>query len=529
MKKIYISVFAALAALLFVSCEKDFELLRPNQEPYQSIRELELAAQSPYLYITERPWANALGMMALSGFGESDISFYTGATGDSYCQEYDKRSFSNLKLNNAKELEGAFIYLYAMSSATNKALQLYDKAEKEGRDLFPLMSDDDKKKAKELKGEFLFERALAYWYIVRKWAPPYNDINKNGKYFVEWRYFENDPEIIKNAPLAKLGDVYTHIVSDLENAILLLPDDYPSDQGSARMRANKNVAKSLLARILFYMGAENNKTQIESLLDDIIDGGDYDLSEEPYAAFNKMGEQYGKETIWQICYSSSTERFDRNPGIFNVYAYNTKANSTSGYIAFAMGYSALCQMGWMKPDPNAQGMVKFSLTDDASKDKRFQQLYKFQTSYSSVPINIVFLWKYFRGTKQTDAAQRRANRPLIRLADLLLMRAQIRLMTGDAHGATDDLNTVRERAGLEQVQLATDSLIEIERIKEMAGENADRINWLVGLGKDIPIGDRDASKYQAIKYPYSDMYYQVPVIEMQANRSYSFPNEEEED
>ena len=55
----------------------------------------------------------------------------------------------------------------------------------------------------------------------------------------------------------------------------------------------------------------------------------------------------------------------------------------------------------------------------------------------------------------------------------------------------------------------------------MAGENADRMNWLIGLHKDIPIGNRDASKFQPIKYPYSDCYYQVPVVETQTNSAYS--------
>lgn len=526
MKNILKIALVGVVAMMFVSCEKDFELQRPNQSPWQSVDELELAVQAPYLYITERPWANAIGMMALSGFGESDIAMYlSGMSGDSYYYAYDQRMFSELVLGNAKELEGAFIYLYAMSTGTNAALQMLADAEAEGVDPFPGMTDSDRAKVKEYKGELLFMRAVTYWYLVRKWAPPYNEANKDGKYFVMNRTYVNSADQIKNGTLATVKEVYDGILSDLKEAESLLPAEYPSDGGkSARMRANKYAAKALHARILFYMGAEANKAEIKTLLDDVIGQTSlYDLSQEPYSAFSKIGSGYGKETIWQICYSSDSERFDRNPGIFNAYAYNTGAGKNSGYIAFAMSYDALQNIGWMQVDPTlykAGHPYPFKVTDAAKADKRFQQVYQSVTSYSGISIPLVFLWKYFRGATQEAKAERRANRPLIRLADLVLMRAQINLMNGSQDAALTDINAVRTRAGLEPLNAVTEKLIELERIREMAGENADRINWLVGLHKDIPIGNRDASKYQPIKYPYSEMYYQVPVVEQQTNTAY---------
>lgn len=527
MKKIFKAVLAISVAVMFVSCEKDFELQRPNQSPWQSVSELELAVQAPYLYITERPWANAIGMMALSGFGESDIAMYlTGMSGDSYYYAYDQRMFSNLVLANAKELEGAFIYLYAMSTATNAALDLLDNSD--NIDPFPGMTEADRAKVKEYKGELLFQRAVAYWYLVRKWAPPYNEANKDGRYFVMNRTYVNSADELKNGKLASVEEVYNAIVSDLKEAASLLPADYPADNGSARMRANKYAAKALLARVLFYMGAEANKTEIKALLDEVISQTNlYDLSEEPYAAHSKIGTGYGKETIWQICYDSSTERFDRNPGVFNYYAYNTNVYSpgdpkSSGYIAFAMSFDALTKIGWED--------ATLHETAEARADLRYQQLFRkcvdettvYWQAAQTMPgkPDLIFLWKYFRAADPGAKAERRANRPLIRLADLVLMRAQIRLMTNDPNGAADDVNAVRLRAGLEPLDAVTEKDIEIERIKEMAGENADRINWLVGLHKDIPIGNRDAAKYQAIKYPYSEMYYQVPVQEQQTNSAY---------
>jgi len=530
MKKIFNILLVGLVCVSLASCEKDFELQRPNQAPWQNVSELELAVQAPYLMITERPWANALGMMALSGFGESDIAMYlTGMSGDSYYYAYDARSFNKLVLGNAKELEGAFIYLYAMSTDINAALQLIEDAEKAGKDPFENMSDADRAKVKQYKGELLFLRGVTYWYLARKWCPPYNEQNKNGKYIVRNTTYVNSAEKIKKPALATVEEIYNGIISDLEAAANLLPAEYDNDGGkSARMRANKYAAKALEARVLFYMGAEANKAKIKTLLDEVIGQTSlYDLSEEPYSAFSKIGNGYGKETIWQICYSSDSERFDRNPGVFNYYAYNTNVYSagnpkSSGYIAFAMSFNALVQMGWEDATCHE--------TAAALADKRYTQLYKKCTDESTVywkaaqtlpgKPDLIFLWKYFRAADPGAKAERRANRPIIRLADMVLMRAQINLMTGNTPGALADINAVRSRAGLPALTAVTENDIAIERIKEMAGENADRINWLVGLGKDIPIGNRDASKFQPIKSPYSEMYYQVPVLEQQTNEAY---------
>lgn len=530
MKKIFNILLVGLVCVSLASCEKDFELQRPNQAPWQNVSELELAVQAPYLMITERPWANALGMMALSGFGESDIAMYlTGMSGDSYYYAYDARSFNKLVLGNMKELEGAFIYLYAMSTDINAALQLIEDAEKAGKDPFENMSDADRAKVKQYKGELLFLRGVTYWYLARKWCPPYNEKNNKGKYIVYNTTYVNSAEKIKKPTLATVEEIYNGIISDLEAAANLLPAEYDNDGGkSARMRANKYAAKALEARVLFYMGAEANKAKIKTLLDEVIGQSSlYDLSEEPYAAFSKIGNGYGKETIWQICYDSSSERFDRNPGIFNYYAYNTSlygdgSPKSSGYIAFAMSFAALMQIGWAD--------ATCHVTAAAEADKRFQQLYKkcddpTTVYYKAAQLmpgkpDLVFLWKYFRGATQGAKAERRANRPVIRLADMVLMRAQINLMLGYTSDALTDINAVRQRAGLDKLTTVTYDDIEKERIKEMAGENADRMNWLIGLRKPIPIGNRDATKFQPMTEPYSDMYYQVPVLEQQTNEAY---------
>lgn len=528
MKKI-LAICALGLALIATSCKDYFTLERPNQYPWQSVSELEMAARAPYLYYVGAAWANPIGAL-FNRFGESDLAHFTGMTGDSYYYAYWGRQWETLVLENTKELEGGFEYLYYMSTACNAPLALLDTEE----DPFPNMTASDRALVKRIKGELLFMRAFTYWNLARTWAPPYNSADLKKGYFVMYTKFENDSDKLKNATLTPIGEVYNQIVKDLKDAIELLPEEYYSGDNNNRMRVNKYAAKALLARVYFYMG---EMSQALPLLDDVIAQTDlYELDEDVLAPFCRYsGQGTSKEVIFEICYSSNSDRYDRNPGIMGYAAYNgygpdpnvqpQQKAKMCGYCAFSMSDYAMRKVGWVKPDSR-------DITDEAKKDKRFNNLYVFyrhsdplQDGNKNYADSSVFLYKYFRNvTPGKD--NRRANRPIIRLADLYLMRAQINFMSGSAGktSALNDVNAVRKRAGLDNLDSVTEEDIENERIKEMAGENADRIYWLISLKKDIPIGDRDPQLFSPIKYPYEKYYYQVPVLEQRTNAAYQTNN-----
>jgi hypothetical protein len=111
---------------------------------------------------------------------------------------------------------------------------------------------------------------------------------------------------------------------------------------------------------------------------------------------------------------------------------------------------------------------------------------------------------------------------MIRLAEVYLTRSVIRLKKGDKVGAAEDLNVVRKRAGLSEISSAviTEQDIENDRIKELAGEHADRIYYLIAMRKPIGIGDRDPSKFAPIVPPYSNYYWKIPELERLNNTAY---------
>ena len=513
MKRI-ITLFV-LGIVLATSCTEYFDLKRPNQYPWQSASELEMAVRAPYLYYVGAAWANPIGA-CFNRFGESDMARFTGKTGDSYYYAYWGRMYQSLVLENAKELEGGFEYLYYMSTACNSALQLLNDAEEAGTDPFPNMTSADKDLVKRAKGELLYMRAFTYWNLARTWCPPYDSNGANdSKHIVVYRNYETSSDVLKNSELSTVKEVYDYIVDDLKAAIAILPDSYYSGDNNNRMRVNKYAAEAMLARVLFSMGKFSDA---KNYIDDVINQSSlYALDSDLVAPFNKMsGEGTSKEVIWEIVYSSSSDRYDRNPGIMGYAAYNGHGAKMCGYSAFSLSYYGMEKIGWLDTD--------HKVTAEAESDLRFKNLYIYHPGNSSYPEPAIYIFKYFRGATPTTNG-RRANRPIIRLSDLYLMRAQINFMAGDKAGAAADVKVVRNRAGLADVASSaiTEEIIDNERIKELIGENGDRIYWLQALHKDIPAGDAlgDRKSSSVLKYPYSECYYQIPVLEKQSNSAYS--------
>jgi hypothetical protein len=295
----------------------------------------------------------------------------------------------------------------------------------------------------------------------------------------------------------------------------------------------------MLARIYFYMGKH---ALAKPLLDDVVNGGMYNLNDEPIAAFNKVaGEGTSGEILWEIAINSTSSKFDRIPTIFSKNNYTANGGRGTSWnhcswACFTFSYTALRQIGWMKQD--------LSVGPNAANDKRYTQTYirleaykanpwsssanpveywthqnTYETRYA--PITVPFVWqdKHYRA----PTSGRRSNRPMLRLAEVYLTRATLRFKDGDKAGAAEDLNKVRKRAGLTDISSATITELDIEneRIKELTGEHADRLLYLIAMRRPIGIGDRDPSQYSPVMPPYADYYWQIPLIEQQQNSAYS--------
>lgn len=544
MKNTIKAIFAICLLFVIPSCDNDkfFELERPNQYPWNNVKELELAVRTPYLLLMGNAWGSPVGALGLRGFAESDIAQYlNGITGATYYSEYYNRKWETTVLNSAdKELELAFSYLYQISTETNAPLKLIQDAETAGKDVFSNMTSADRETVKRYKGELLFMRAVGYWYLARTWAPPYDPSGANdSKHFVLCRTYVNGADEIKNGKLATVAEVYNAIVQDLKDAIAILPTTYVTTELSPRTRVNKYAAQAMLARVYFYMG---QYALAKAQLDDVIGSGMYNLNDDPIQAFNRnAGGGQSNEIIWEIAIDATSSKFDRLPTVFSKCNYNTNGGGRGSswnhcsWACFTMSYSTLMKIGWMNSDlsvgPAAAGDKRYTqtfirlegykanpYTAASNPTEYYNWLNTYEQRYSPLTYPMVWQDKHYRA----PATGRRSNRPMLRLAEMYLTRASILLMNGDKTGAAADLNVVRKRAGLSDISSAsiTETDIENERIKELAGEHADRLLYLIAMRKPIGIGDRDATKFSPIQPPYSTYYWQVPEVEKQNNNAY---------
>ena len=513
MKKIHKYIILIFITFIGVSCDQDefFKLQREAQYPWKSADELELGVRTPYWHMNREPWNTPYATLALKSFTESDIAvFLPQFVGGSNSEAYYNREFSDGAV--LYEMEGAFDRLCQMATSCNGPLKLIEDAEEAGEEPFPDMTEADKEKVKQFKGELLFMRGVTFWHMVRIWAPPFDpNGNNDGRFFVARREFTNSVEELKDPTLASVAEVYAGIEEDLTMAKSLLVED-PSSlvlELNVRARASKFAASAMLMRLYFITGQYD---KAESECDYIINNGSgyFDLTEDPIEAFNKNGiEGWGSEVIWQLAYSETSGSYGRMESIYGRNHYSK--DKQSSWSSQAISHSALKQVGWMDEDLNE--------TEEALNDKRYQQIYyRYDVDPRDDSVEpMVWSYKFFRASNA-----RRSNRPLIRLAEIYLTRSILRFNNNDKDGAASDLNVVRNRAGLDNINAGdiTAEDIHNERIKEMATEVGDRMYYLIGLQEPLGIGDRDPSQFSPVQPPYSEYYWKVPLVEREQNQAY---------
>ena len=244
----------------------------------------------------------------------------------------------------------------------------------------------------QLQGEAKFARGMLHFYLLQLYgAIPY--------------ITGTDYTINKSVTRLAVATVYDSIVSDLEEASVLLSADYLSPE---RTRPNSYASKALLARVYLYAGkwaeAANSASAVLNQTELYV--WETDLN----AVFLK--ESTG--TIWQYAGRSATRNTDDGTTfIFNSSPPNSVALTTSLLSAFEEGDQR--KLNWTKGVGGGTNL--------------FYHPNKYKKRGAAGP--------------QTEYTV------VLRLAEQYLIRAEARARQGDFIGAQEDLNVVRNRAGLD--------------------------------------------------------------------------------
>ncbi|RFS14212.1 RagB/SusD family nutrient uptake outer membrane protein [Emticicia sp. C21] len=296
--------------------------------------------------------------------------------------------------------------------------------------------DADKKNSVE--GEARFIRGLVYFDLVRLWAKAWGDGDANTNPGVP--LVTTPTRGVSDAdyrPRATVAAVYAQVIEDLTKAESLLGN--PSNTGFA----SKSAAQAILARVYLQ---QSNYAAARDAANRVITGQQFSLTETFDEAFSD--ETNDSEIIFKILVTDQDGAND-----LNLY-YAPATYQGRGDIRVQTKHLNLYQSG----DSRGVFFVRASGNTFTAK---------FLDQYGDVPV--------------------------VRLAEMYLVRAETNLRLGTTTGATplSDVNLIRARAGASELATVTINDVLAERKLELAFEgqqihDAKRVKKNVGT---LPFSD----------------------------------------
>ena len=327
-------------------------------------------------------------------------------------------------------------------------------------------------------GEAYFMRAFAHFYIAYRYGT-----DKQGVPFTRYEDYPGGYDNSIPKQQTSVVDNYKYIIEDLDNAVENLPkfEEYSADD---RGRAHKAAAVAYKAKVYAYW-ATWDKSQWQNVI----------------TMVNSLENDYGRDLAPEFddVFSSDFSKFWTKEYLFGIAGNGGDTPGGSefpGIVLENKGWGIYNGWGQNKPsydiyeemvkDGENNARIKRSLLEYGQEFEFFGQKRKF---YSSSDIEAGFMinkymdaFKYENADKagyvstNGDWPTSRVNLPLIRFADMLLLRAEAYLASGKADLATADLNRIRTRSHLTPIAgTATWTDLYHERRCELAFEFSDHL------------------------------------------------------
>lgn len=325
----------------------------------------------------------------------------------------------------------------------------------------------------QLLGEAKFLRAFFYFYLVNF----YGDV----PLVLSTDYKLNS--IIHRTPK---NLVYKQIIDDLKDAQLMLSDNYLDGTltkvSLERIVPNKSAATALLARVYLYNNDwQNAETQSSVVIDNM---NLYDT-----VPLNDVFLVNSKESIWQLQSVSSSVTNTSEALLFILPDDGPNTSQNQFYLSQSLVNSF---------EINDQRIQNWTGNIFANG-----RIYYYPSKYK---INAVGV----------DVSERTV---LLRISEQYLIRAEARAQLGKLENAKSDLNIIRVRAGLDEINPGTkaDLLDKIlhERRVELFTECGHR--WL-DL-KRLKLADSILKDYKGNNWKSTDQLYPIPQSEIEKNPS----------
>lgn len=407
-----------LSLTLFIafanSCSKDFLDLSPTTNTnsgnaYNSAKDLNNAITGAYnvFYQEYYQWD-----YILLGDMRSDNAYAGGG------QDIATTPYDNLTIqpgNQRMEFDWAQLYLGIgrcniildkITSVTDPALDLNDTR-------------------KKIIGQASFLRAYHYYHLVKTWGGVPIELHSNS----------TDPSKT-NLPRSTEKEVYDQIVKDLEVAIANLPDKFSDDNTENKVRATKGAANALMAQV-WAQRSDRDYSKVITYCDAVINSNVYSLMPN-YADLFDGNHYMNDESILEIAFKTDPNWITSNWGtaLFNEVG--------DGFQNYCVPSKDLVNLYDSQNDTIRKNANILFRTANLYADENWNPC---NDSATAVPYN--FKEKHPNGWNGGDHLY------LMRLADIILLKAEAQNETGDLSGAITNVNLIRNRVGLPAISAAT--------------------------------------------------------------------------
>lgn len=429
---------------------------------------------------------------------ESDVHSDNAYSGGS--QDADFRQSDLFNISNANGM----VYrdwkqLYASIAKCNVVIDHIDKVTD------PKLSAERKQ---QIIGEAHFLRAFHYYQLVKQW----------GAVPIEKHSNSSEASVI-NIPRSPDTAVYDFIAADLDTAVNNLPDAF-GDPSVDKVRATKGAANALLAKI-WAQRPDRDFSKVLSYADAVITSpAGYALLGN-YADLFDGNHSYNTESILEIPYVGGTPQ-----GCWGAELFYPTHDADGNVPSDA----------WQRYCVPSKTLVNAfqSMGDQIRMNASISFEYVPWSDENWNPCADPNVKVPFDVKQKHPANWSSGDHPyLLRLADIILLKAEAQNETGDLNGAVETVNTIRQRVNLDPVSPASQDemrkAVLLERQLELAFEAQrwdDLVRYKVATTlmqqlQEVAYSCNNGSPGSAvpINYDVTDQkwWLPIPLLEMQAN------------
>lgn len=471
MKNIFISIIAAIT-VLFSACELDREPFDSvTSESIQGVEGLEAATRGVYSYMKQEYFIKPFHY--IPEFGGDNISL-SGTTTDPLMNFYN---YNRLASGNWHLEIGLWPYTYHMAVTINRSLELAEEGTTPEID--------------HILGENYYLRGFLYFNLVQVFGRPYTQSPETNP-GIPLKLTSDEDDFPKRATVA---EVYDQVIKDLKKGASLMSLNKDNIYGT------KEAAQALLSRVYLYM---EEWDKAEAYADSVIQSGRFSLlSTDQFRRYPTYVPEENSETIfairsmkdkdhlgwwsvgamyaningigWGEMYASKPYRdlLDKHPedarhafidpqyvdgdrmwlifvdeyeeGGLTKYTFRTREvvdEEGQWKILKEAGDENKPTEDYVQTETGPDGETQHYVTWEGEKE--YVDIEPMMEQRQGYP-------KYYVTKCSGQEDQAHLWSPVVsRLAEMYLNRAEARYYLGNEQGAIDDINILRERAGIPQ-------------------------------------------------------------------------------